>query len=93
MGEEIRKSRKEALEHDLGELHSALQVIEGDIFRKYITEPVDAEFAKLKAAFDCENMYELKYTHGKRDGLKYIQDLKAQISNKIAFINEELSRM
>lgn len=93
MDSSARTSRREAIERELGELQNVKQLIAGELFQKYIALPVEAEYAKLKVAFDCESMYELKYTHGKRDGLKFVKSLSDEIDSKILFAKHDLETL
>lgn len=93
MGEATQTSRRDAIERDLGELHTAKQFVESALFQKFFAGPINEELSKLKAAFDCEDMNELKYMHGKRDGLKAFTKLIDEIDSNIAFAKSELSKI
>ena len=73
-------------ELELQELLDLRGMMDGELFKKYLTEPLRKELEELKGAYDCESLKELYATKGHKKGLKAFLDkvdgIDRQIENK-----------
>ncbi len=86
-------ARKEDLERELAELIDVKHLVEGELFQKYFATPFYQEKKKLKTAYDCKNMYDLKYTQGRYEGLQKLFDVVDEIENRARFIRSDIEKI
>lgn len=84
--------RKEALEKDLAELIDVKHMVEGELFQKFFATPFHLADKKLKTAYECKDMDELKVIQGKHEGFKKLFDIVEEVDNRLKFIRHDLSK-
>lgn len=77
-------------ELELQELLDLKGIINGDLFKKYISKPIYESLSELKDAYDCETLNELHRTKGEKKGLKTFTDIVENIDTKIENKRSEL---
>jgi hypothetical protein len=78
-------------ELELQELLDLKGIINGDLFKKYISSPIYEALNELKDAYDCETLIELSRTKGEKKGLKVFTDIVETINTKIENKRSEIS--
>lgn len=70
-------------ELELQELLDLRGMMDGELFKKYLTEPMQAELESLKDAYDCDSLKELYRIKGQKKGLKTFLDIVDGINRRI----------
>lgn len=68
---------------ELAELQDFKGMINSDIFKKFILDPMQAQMNDLKSAYDCESLKQLYAVKGKKQGLQVFFNLIENIETKI----------
>ena len=93
MGSNSLASRKEHLQQELAELIDVKHLVEGELFQKYFATPFYQEEKKLKRAYQCQNMYELKYTQGFYLGTHKLFTIVDEIETRIKFLRNDIEKI
>lgn len=71
------------------ELRDMVFFLKGEAFKKHVLDELKREDQNLKEAYKCQNLYELNFIRGKKEGLDIIRKLIADISVRY----EQLTRV
>lgn len=74
------------------ELTVLQQMLNDDVFKKYITGQLKAELDDLKSAYNAKDLQELAELKGYHKGLKFTQNIVNAIEGRIKLLKEELNR-
>lgn len=74
----------------LKEALDAKAMIEGELFQKFFAKRIKKEKEKLKFAYECDSIAELKYLKGKVSGLDIFLKVCKELDTEIRYLKNEL---
>lgn len=86
-------SKFENLEKRRGELMDAKNMIESNVFQKFFAKRMEKEMLKLKKAYDCKTMEELKTLQGKADALGLFFKISKEIDNELKYVTSDIENL
>ena len=66
---------KETLQKEISELMEMKEMIQSELFQKYIAKPMKAERDRLRTAFFSDSLKESWRKGGKQEGIKLFMDI------------------
>ena len=82
----------EELKEELEELINFRSLVQSDEFQKFLMKPLMKELDKVKNAYDCNTLAELKEVKGEKKGLMFViktlKQTEAEYQNKKDEIND-----
>ena len=85
--------RKASLERELNELRDICYLVEGELFQKYFATPLYQEEKKLKSAYECNTLADLRHIQGKHEGIQFFFKQVDEIKTRMKFILDDLEKL